>query len=405
MNLREFMRFHLLKALLIFVGIQIGIVAFIQSYNHRPQAISDHVSMIEGRSVKITPLSNDFDKDQGDELVILNVKTPGHGSVNQKGNLLSYIPAREFSGVDSFIYTISDGNKVSKDSWITIQVNKNLKPVASRDIAEVYCEGRTIIDVLKNDKDREGDSIIIKGFSKPTYGHLNLVENQIVYISDVSSAQTDSFLYVINDGKNNSDSSAVIIKVRSKNDPCYPWLSCDVGDAVLPGSFNCVKGAFIIEASGSDIWNNTDGFRYAYQYINGDCEIYSKIESLEGNHEWAKAGIMARESLNGDSKNAIVCITNRNGVTCQQRYKTNDAAEAGKRIPDVKTPYWIKLIRKGNTFSYYVSPDGTKWELFENADVPMERNVYIGFAVTSHNNSEISKAVFSNYSLSGKVAK
>jgi hypothetical protein len=42
MDMREFMRLYLFKALLIFVIIQIAIIAFVQNFNHRPQAIPDH---------------------------------------------------------------------------------------------------------------------------------------------------------------------------------------------------------------------------------------------------------------------------------------------------------------------------------------------------------------------------
>jgi regulation of enolase protein 1 (concanavalin A-like superfamily) len=380
-------------------------VAIIQNYNHRPVAKPDHASMIEGRSVKITPLSNDFDKDKEDELVLLHVSTPIHGKVEQKGNLLNYKPDKGFIGTDSFTYTISDGRKESKSASITIQVNKNLNPLANRDMAEVYCEGSTIIDVLKNDNDREGDSIFIKGYSQPLHGRLHIVENKLLYSSNASSACTDSFLYVINDGKSNSDSAAVIINVTGKSNPCYPWLSCDVGDAAKPGSFSCVNKTIVIKASGSDIWNNIDGFRYAYQYVTGDCEMYTKVETLEGTNEWAKAGIMVRESLSGGSKTAFVCITTKNGVTCHQRLTANESMEGGNRTPDIKSPYWVKLTRKGNTFNCYISANGNKWETLGTKEVHMTRNIYIGFAVTSHNNNEICKAVFSNYKLTGKMAK
>ena len=399
------MRFHLLKVLLILVVIQIAIVAVIQNFNHRPVAQPDNISMIEGRSVIITPLSNDFDKDKEDEVVLLNVSTPAHGLVKQKGNLINYTPDNGFTGIDSFTYTISDGRKESKSACITIQVNKNLKPLANRDMAEVYCEGSIIIDVLKNDNDREGDSIFIKGYSQPLHGRLHIVDNKFVYSSNTSSALADSFLYVINDGKSNSDSVAVFIVIKSKNHPCYPWLSCDVGDAAKPGNFSCVNKTLVIKASGSDIWNNNDGFRYAYQYVDGDCEMYTKVESLEGTHEWAKAGIMVRESLSGGSRTAYVCVSNRNGATFHQRTRTNESMEGGNQTPDIKAPYWVKLTRKGNTFNYYGSANGSKWKTLGIIDVPMVRNVYIGFALTSHNNNEISKAVFSNYRLTGKVAK
>ena len=405
MELREFMRFHLLKALLAFVALQIIIVAIIQNYNHRPQAQHDQASMIEGRTVKVNPLSNDSDKDETDELSVKQYSTPLHGTVEKKGNILFYKPENGFVGADSLSYTASDGRKESKPTYITIQVNKNLEPLTARDLAESYNKGTIIIDVLKNDNDREGDSIFIKGFSQPLHGHLALVKNQLVYSADNSTAMADSFRYVISDGKSNSDSTPVCITLKSINDPCYPWLSSDVGDAARPGSFTSSNGKFNIEASGSDIWNNSDGMRYAYQFIDGDCEMYSKVESLEGSNEWAKAGVMIRESLSGGSKIAFVFVSTQHGINTHQRLTTNDQMQGGESNGNGKVPCWVKLIRKGNVFSYYNSTDGINWQPLGKAEVNMSSNVFIGFAVTSHNNNELAKAVFSNFRMTGKVVK
>jgi regulation of enolase protein 1 (concanavalin A-like superfamily) len=397
------MRFHLLKALLALVVVQIAVVAIIQNFHHRPQAMHDLVSVVEGRRVKISPLLNDINRDEKDELAILHISKPLHGLVEQKENILYYSPDSDFIGTDSLSYTITNGHKESKSCFIAIQVNKNLKPIANNDNAEVYFEGSIIINVLKNDHDREGDSIFIRGFSQPVHGKLNMLGDRLFYSAGNTSNQTDSFKYVINDGKSNSDSAIVRIAIKSKNDPCYPWISSDIGDVVKPGNFSGINNTFIIEASGSDIWTNSDGFHYAYQYINGDCEMYAKVESFESNHEWAKAGIMVRESLTGGSRNAFGCVTNKNGVTYQQRVITNESSDGGNAIPNVKAPYWLKLTRKGNSFNYYASADGQNWKNLGAAEVNMSSKVYIGFAVTSHNNSEISKAVFSNYHLLGKT--
>jgi len=97
MTLREFMRFHLLKVLLIFVGIQVGIVAIIQNYNHPPHAWPDRVSMIEGRRIEITPLLNDSDKDVEDVITLLSFTTPAHGSVEQKEKMFYYTPGKGFT--------------------------------------------------------------------------------------------------------------------------------------------------------------------------------------------------------------------------------------------------------------------------------------------------------------------
>jgi hypothetical protein len=82
---------------------------------------------------------------------------------------------------------------------------------------------------------------------------------------------------------------------------------------------------------------------------------------------------------------------------------TDDSMEGGNSNPEIKAPCWVKLIRKGNTFNYFASADGQNWKNLGKADVKMASKVYIGFGVTSHNNSEISKAVFSNYRLNGKA--
>jgi hypothetical protein len=403
MDFREFKRLYLIKTLLALVAIQIVIVAVVQNFNHRPQAKPDQANVIEGCSVKLSPLTNDFDKDETDKLSVKQFSKPEHGSVIQKGNLLFYTPDKDYIGKDSLTYTISDGRKESKNAFITVLIFKNLAPSANRDMAEVYSGGNTLIDVLKNDSDRENDSIFIKGFSQPTHGQVNMFGKQFLYSSDNSSCQADSFKYVISDGKSNSDSISVAVSVKGKNHPCYPWLSCNVGDAELPGSFSCVNKNFVVEASGSDIWNNVDGLNYVYQYVDGDCEMLTKVESLEGTNEWAKAGVMVRESLAGGSKTAFMCVTARNGGVYHQRLVTDDSMEGGSSNPEIKAPYWVKLIRKGNTFSYFASADGQNWKNLGKADVAMNSKVYIGFAVTSHNNNEIGKAIFSNFRLNGKT--
>jgi uncharacterized membrane protein len=58
MQLREFLRFHLLKVLLAFVAIQIIIIGIIEINNQRPKAERNYTNMTEGKSIKIAPLSN-----------------------------------------------------------------------------------------------------------------------------------------------------------------------------------------------------------------------------------------------------------------------------------------------------------------------------------------------------------
>lgn len=399
MTLREFMRFHLLKTLLALVVIQIAIVAYVQNMNHKPVAQPDNAVVFAGQRVKVSPLTNDMDKDEKDTISLMNIGKPLHGSVFRDEDQLIYAPEKTFVGTDSFTYTITDGRKESKPSWIVVNVNENQKPVAGKDVYELYSGGSCNIEVLANDMDREGDSVFIKGYSNPRYGNISRVDNMLVYASTSSPARVDSFKYVISDGLKNSDSATVVLNIKSKSDPCYPWLSADIGNVALPGSFTCMGRSVVLQASGSDIWDNADGFRFAYQRVSGDCELQAKVESLNAGHEWAKVGVMIRESLAGGSKCAFTTITNKNGATWHHRFKAGQGMEGGNNKPEIKVPYWIKIERKGNTINHYISANGANWELLNTSELPMKKEVYIGFALTSHDNSALAKAVFSNYSL------
>lgn len=402
MNAREFFRFHLLKVLLAFVVLQVIIFGIIQLNNQKPKAIRDYTSVVEGKKIKILPLTNDESIDESRTLSIYHISLPKHGTVKQNGKLVVYSPASGFIGTDSFAYSITDGSRKSKEAYIVIAVNKNLPPVANRDSLVAYNGKSIFINVLDNDKDPEGDSIYIKDFSRPLFGELKLSKNKFIYKANSLSLQTDSFNYKISDGKNISNKAGVVVTIKSSSDSCYPWLSNDLGNFILKGSFSCLNKKIIINSSGNDIWNSFDGFRYTYQYLSGDCEMVTKVESFEAIDEWAKAGIMLRESLNGGSKSFFVCVTNKNGIAVNQRLNNNDPTENGDAKPNIKAPYWVKLSRKGNTINYYCSGDGNNWASMGNITISLKEDVYVGFAVSSHNNSEMCKTVFSNYKIAGK---
>jgi hypothetical protein len=327
---------------------------------------------------------------------------PKHGTIKQKGNNIIYSPTSGFTRTDSFAYTISDGRHESKEAYIVITVNKNLPPVANRDSVIAYSGSSIPINVLDNDKDPEGDSLIIKEITQPLYGQLKLINNKLIYKANSIPPKTDSFNYTIIDGINISNKASVVITIKSKTDPSYPWLSSDLGNYTKIGSFLCINKKIIINSSGNDIWNSFDGFRYTYQYISGDCEMVTKVESFDAKEEWAKAGVMLRESLYGGSKSFFVCVTNKNGIAVNQRLSNDDLTENGDAKQNITAPYWVKISRKGNTINYFCSPNGNNWSSMGEIKISLKNDIFIGFAVTSHNNNEMCKAVFSNFYLAGK---
>ena len=64
----------------------------------------------------------------------------------------------------------------------------------------------------------------------------------------------------------------------------------------------------------------------------------------------------------------------------------------------VAAPYWVKLVRSGNTLSGYASSDGVAWTLVGSDTVSMTASVYVGLPVTSHSDGVLSTATFTNVS-------
>ncbi|MBA7525384.1 hypothetical protein ES705_17535 [subsurface metagenome] len=160
-------------------------------------------------------------------------------------------------------------------------------------------------------------------------------------------------------------------------------------------------GTYTMTATGYDIWDEADEFRYAYKQLSGDGEITATVESIlwvPGSGDWTKAGVMIRETLDAGSKNAFVAITSGSGdgATFQWRSITGGSSSSSRTLVGISPPASIKLVRQGNTFTSYVFLDGQWQQEGESATVGMTDPVYIGLAFTSHSSGVTSEAVFSD---------
>jgi hypothetical protein len=172
-----------------------------------------------------------------------------------------------------------------------------------------------------------------------------------------------------------------------------------------PGDFVEIGGAMIMSAIGTDIWDTSDQFRYAYKNLSGDAEVVVRVASLGRSDGWAKAGVMIRESLHPGSKHAFLCVTPDYGVSFQQRPETGNVMSQVS-VDGTVAPRWVKLTRKGNVFTAQQSADGVAWAnvtFTTPVNVSMPANVLVGLAVTSHNASISTAAEFSNFAVTGNV--
>ncbi len=223
---------------------------------------------------------------------------------------------------------------------------------------------------------------------------------------DASTADNDVnrfvFLFEPNSNSANTyyfDNLRNVNLVATDNPPVdvlpSPWVSKDLGAVTAAGSGALANGTFTVKGSGSDIWNNTDEFQYVYQPITGDAEIIARVSSLTNTNTYAKAGIMFRDALTGNAKQAMTAITAAAGVEFLSRDAvaglTIQAGAAGT------APKWLRITRIGNVFTSYYSDNGSVWvQLGTPRTVSMVSAIYVGMAVTSHNNGTLATGVFSD---------
>jgi hypothetical protein len=176
-----------------------------------------------------------------------------------------------------------------------------------------------------------------------------------------------------------------------------PWMTQDIGSGIA-GNALFSGGTFFVDGSGADIWNSSDAFRYVYTEMAGDCSIVARVTGVENTDVWAKGGVMIRKSLAADSANALICVTPGNGVSFQWR-STDGATCGNSSTSGLSAPYWVKLVRSGNSFTAYRSSNGTSWAQQGSAQtISMGNTVYAGLAVTAHNSSLLSSVSFDSVS-------
>ena len=176
------------------------------------------------------------------------------------------------------------------------------------------------------------------------------------------------------------------------------------------GSFtDNFNGTYTMTGSGTDIEGSSDEFHFAYKTLTGAGTIIARIDSVGNTNDWAKAGVMIRETLDPNSAQAFACVTPNSGVAAQSRNSTGggylNVNQGGGGV--ITAPHWVKLERSmAGDFTVTHSTDGSSWVPVEGATVqtiPMTTNVYVGLALTSHDAALTCEATFSNVAITGNV--
>ena len=199
------------------------VTVYVTPSNDDPLAVADHFALPEDSpSNLLDVLANDLDVD-GDTLTIISVGTPDQGGVlTSDGSLLAYLPAPDFTGTETFTYTISDGNNAQSTALVEVELTAGIgDPSANDDAFAVFEDSpNNPLDVLANDSDPDNDPLTIIAVGAPDQGGAVIYNgSMLTYTPAIDFSGVERLVYYITDGSGGFDIAAVAITVTAQVEP------------------------------------------------------------------------------------------------------------------------------------------------------------------------------------------
>src|SRR5437762_13226128 len=177
------------------------------------------------------------------------------------------------------------------------------------------------------------------------------------------------------------------------------FTAADVGTPALAGASSLAAGGVDIIAGALDIGGSSDEFHFFYQTCSNDFDVAVRVESLANSDVWAKAGLMARETLDANSDHvSVLASPTLAGCFSETRALAGGVSALLGSFPVNYPQTWLRLQRAGDVFNGYASLDGQTWSLLGSASLSMTRPAYLGLAVSSHTTNRLTTARFRDLS-------
>ncbi|ABK43663.1 putative outer membrane adhesin like protein [Magnetococcus marinus MC-1] len=194
-----------------------------------PVARDDMVNTVEDTQVTINVLANDYDVENNDTLFVPDFTQGSHGQVVYMSNgVLKYIPQSNWSGTDTFSYTVMDGFGGMSTAMVTVNV------AAAPDIPVVGNDALTTAEdvplrinvasqLFANDKDSDGgkNTLALVSFTNPPASTGTLIDNgdgTLTFTPMGDWHGTTNFAYTVKGSGGLTANGTVTITVTARND-------------------------------------------------------------------------------------------------------------------------------------------------------------------------------------------
>ncbi|MCF7889550.1 MAG: cadherin-like domain-containing protein, partial [Victivallales bacterium] len=177
-------------------------------------ASDDTATTTAGKSVNIDVLANDT----GPLISIDSISiAPQHGTAEISNGKITYTPAPDFTGEDTFSYTIQDIAGETAEAAVTVSVSGGGggSGIAVDDTVYTKMNTTSGIAVLLNDYDQKPPLNIIS-VTSPSHGTAVIDNDKINYTPDDDWTGKDSFDYTVEDNAGRTDTAAVTVVVNEE---------------------------------------------------------------------------------------------------------------------------------------------------------------------------------------------
>ncbi len=191
-----------------------GGVSVLITDNASPVAQVDNARVKRNQAIVIDVLANDTDADQ--DTLTLGVVSANFGVVSiTADNQIAYQSANNFVGQDTVAYSLSDGNGGTASSMVDVTVYVNDAPIALDDTTSTDDRTAIVIDVLANDTDADGDSLVLINATVDN-GEVVINENNTLTYTPISGFDgTAVITYIVDDGQGDQATAQVSVVVKA----------------------------------------------------------------------------------------------------------------------------------------------------------------------------------------------
>ncbi|MDQ1679442.1 MAG: large repetitive protein, partial [Frankiaceae bacterium] len=260
----------------------------------------------------------------GDTLTFTKVADPAHGTVTVNANgTFSYVPTHNYAGPDSFTFKACDPSAAcTATTTASITINPtNVAPTTAADSFTTNEDTATVLDVLANDTDADGDAMTVTVATQPTHGTTSSAGGLLTYTPDANYNGPDTFTYQACDPSSAcSAATAVAITVTAVNDSPVATAYSGSTDTATP-----LAGTL----TGTDV----DGDPLTFQ-ASGTPAHGAVVINADGTFTYTPSGtFVGTDTFSFQACDSSVCTTGTASITVTQ----GNRAPTGATSPSVDT--------------------------------------------------------------------